>query len=417
MHTKRLLPLLGLVLALSPLAVSSRALADSGTSFGLSPASGSYAVGADITVQVTETSDLGVNGVQLNLSYPTSQLTYESFANNGPFVNDCQGPTVSGGVFSYYCGINGSGGTPVTVTGAQDVFSLTFLVAAVGSGTAGVAIASGSGATGTGIFDPSGTNDWSGNLPSASYSLTTPTSSGGGGSSSSSSSSGGTTTTKTTPKTTTTTKTTTTPATTTTTTTPATTTTPTPTVTTPTVATPTTGTISVTILNSQGKPIADALVKLGMTDSTTTNSAGVATFSDIVSGSYVITASKSGEKSSTMTVSLAAGQDKVVSLKLSSASSTGLIIAIVAALILCLLIAGILYYRWSKRNKFPQPLPNNNDNNNFPPVTPLPPSEPITPVGSTIHPSNQPGSNPPSAPSIVAPPTIPGGRNSFDGFN
>src|SRR5208283_2926601 len=73
---------------------STRALAVGDASFALSPNSGSYTIGSTITVQITETSSSAddVNGVQANLSYPTSLLQYDSSSINGPFTLCAQGP-------------------------------------------------------------------------------------------------------------------------------------------------------------------------------------------------------------------------------------------------------------------------------------------------------------------------------------
>src|ERR1700689_844401 len=56
--------------------------------FSLSPASGSYTVGNTIVLSVSETSTSGdnTNAAQVNLSYPTALLQYQSITLNGPFA-------------------------------------------------------------------------------------------------------------------------------------------------------------------------------------------------------------------------------------------------------------------------------------------------------------------------------------------
>jgi hypothetical protein len=258
--------------------------------FSLSPSSGSYTIGNNLVLTISETSTSGdnVNAAQANLSYPSSLLQFQSISLTGPFTL-CGQQTGGSGSVNIGCA------STTVVSGTHPIAQVTFSVLA--SGSAPVAITSGSD-----IDNDSGVTVWNGVSPSASLTLsqtaTAPTkpttpSSGSSGSTKSSGSSSGSSGTG------------------------ATTTTQTPT-TAPTTASPSLASISVTIVSPGGKPIAGAKVTLNKQQSAVTNASGVASFSGVNSGAYTVTVSDPGRKSAETEFSLTAGQNKLVSFKLAS---------------------------------------------------------------------------------------------------
>lgn len=143
-------------------------------SFNLSPSSGSYTVGDTLVLSISETSASSdnTNAVQVNMSYPTSLLQYQSTALTGPF-NLCGQNTGGGGAVNIGCAASSA------QSGTQSIAQVTFSV--VNNGTANVNMTSGSN-----IVNASG-NVWNGVLPTASYTLnpvqtSSPPPSGGSGS-------------------------------------------------------------------------------------------------------------------------------------------------------------------------------------------------------------------------------------------
>ncbi|TAH33993.1 hypothetical protein EYC59_04210 [Candidatus Saccharibacteria bacterium] len=100
----------------------------------VTPTSGSYGYGATVTVQVYEDSgSTPVNGVQFDMTYPTSELQYVSSSNSGsPFTATLQNTGGSGTVNIAYGTLSGP------VSGAQLVATILFKVVA-STGTAAVA--------------------------------------------------------------------------------------------------------------------------------------------------------------------------------------------------------------------------------------------------------------------------------------
>ena len=341
--------------------------------FSLSPSSGSYTVGDNLVLTVSETSTSGdnTNAVQVNLSYPSSQLQYKSISLDGPFTL-CGQQSGGGGSVNIGCA------STTVVGGESPVAQITFSVLA--SGSAAVAMTSGSD-----IDNNTGNSVWNGVLPSASFTLSkvvtapptspTPPSSGSGGSSKSSGSSPSPTSTS--PTTTTTQK--------------------TPT-TAPTTASPSLASISVTIISPQGEPIAGAKVTLSNQQSAVTNASGVATFPGVKSGAYTVTVTDPGNKSVQTTFSLTPGQNKLVSFKLAAtkSSSNSMILVLLGIIIIILLLGGGIWLRLrrSRSDVAPPAATLSNDpvigTSPFA-VTPLPtpaalPEQPIAPSSSPTAP-------------------------------
>jgi hypothetical protein len=307
-------------------------------SFVLTPSSGSYTVGSTFTVTVYETSQVSDNvaGVQANLTYNATDLRCNSVSVTGtPFTflgqDTCSGGTVN---------IGEAAGS--AVSGQQLVGTINFTVLTAGS--ASVAIT-----TGSDIKDSSASSIWNGTNTTAAFTLANPAPSGGGatggGGGASGSSGGGATKAPVAsgstnrdsgsnsgsahPQTSTT---------------PAqsqTSTTPTSTSQTSNAAT----TLAVTITDASGKPIANAKVVVANRYSEYTDAQGKAGFSNLASGTYAVTVSAPGQKTSQTEVTLTSNEAKQVSLKLASASSrTSMTILIAAGAVVLLVAIGSLGY-------------------------------------------------------------------------
>lgn len=297
--------------------------------FSLSPSGGSYKNGSTLVVAISETSTSGDNtdAIQANLSY-SSSLTYKSIVLTGPFTL-CGQETGGGGAVSIGCA------STTAKSGTQSIAKVTFSVAGK-SGTAKVSMTSGSDIDGT-----SGNSVWNGGLPSASFSLksattttkkSSPTTSSGS-SSGSSKSSGSSNTTKpsTTPKASakshaTTHSTSSKPS-------------ATP------VATPATlpaASLTITVTDSQGKPIKGAKVVLNNHYSEYTNSQGKAGFTGINGGSYTVSATASGKKSAQSKLTIGQNQVKLLALKLTDDSPNAILI--VAGIVGIVIILGAGYW-------------------------------------------------------------------------
>jgi hypothetical protein len=134
--------------------------------FILSPANGSYATGSTINVSISENSTAGdnTNAVQVGLTFPAGLLSWQSTNLTGPFTL-CAQNSHGAGTVSLACAATAA------QTGTQAIATVSFKVLAAGNAT--VALASGSD-----IDNTSGSSVWNGTLPSAGYTLTSP--SGGG---------------------------------------------------------------------------------------------------------------------------------------------------------------------------------------------------------------------------------------------
>ena len=140
---------------------STHAAATNGSLY-LSPAQGTYMVGDLVTVTIEENSGTtAVNGVQANLSYPSSELQYESYSVAGSGFNfPGPAPSVSPGSFSYAILSTNQ------LTGTQQVATVTFKV--LSSGSAAINFASGSA-----VAEPDGANEDAA-LAGANFTLQTP---------------------------------------------------------------------------------------------------------------------------------------------------------------------------------------------------------------------------------------------------
>jgi hypothetical protein len=371
------------------LATSVPAYATGDASFSLSSVSGSYTVGSTFTVTVLETSSSSdnVEGVQANLTYNAANLQFNSVAESGSPFTICGQSTGGSGSVAVGCA------STSTVSGVQTVAQISFT--ALQSGTGTVSFASGSD-----IQNSASTSVWNGSLPSANYSLTTPTPpvvTPTPTSTSSSTTSAAKTTTsaaKSTVAAGTTTKT---GATTTTATAaptmPITPTTPAKPVSTSTVTTadsPPLGTLTLVVTNSQGKPIANAKVIIGTLAPHYTNASGTVTFSSVKTGSNTVTVSYPGKATSKKAVLVTAGNIKLLSVKLAPASHMGEIITIV---IILLVIAGVCWFllHRAKKNQLPS-----STASTFAPITTMNNPPPVSPSPSVYQPVNT--QLPPTAP-------------------
>lgn len=158
--------MLSLLISFAP---TTPVLASGDATFSLSPSSGGYTVGSAFSVVVYETSSAADNteGAQINLSYNASLLQYTGITSGAFSI--CSPPSGGGGAVSEACAATS------TLSGTQAVATISFKTLA--SGTASVSMIAGSG-TPTDIQNASEQSVWSGNLPSASFSLTNASSSG-----------------------------------------------------------------------------------------------------------------------------------------------------------------------------------------------------------------------------------------------
>jgi len=129
--------------------------------FTLSPPTGSFSVGSNIVIRISETStsEDNVSAVQANLSYPTAYLQFVSTNwSIGPFTLVGQNTGGSGVV-------NLGIASTAVVSGEQNVADVTFSVLA--TGPVGITMSSGSN-----IDNNIGDSVWNGILPATSYTLT-----------------------------------------------------------------------------------------------------------------------------------------------------------------------------------------------------------------------------------------------------
>jgi len=313
-------------------ALSQVARAAGTASFTLTPNSGTYSVGSAFTVTVYETSQASdnVEGVQANLTYNAANLR-------------CDSVSVSDTAFTYQAQKACSGGTVnigeaagSTVSGQQLVGIISFTV--LGAGSASVSIASGSD-----IQNSSQSSVWSGTKATATFTLANPAPSGGGGSGSSGGAptktpvasgstdkSSGSNSGPAHPQTSTAAPTT------------------TPTSTSQGGGTATT-TLAVTVTDASGKPIVNAKVVVANRYSEYTDAQGKAGFSNLPGGTYNVTVSASGQKTSQTKVTLTPNETKQISLKLAGATSkmSLAILAAVGAVVLLGAVIGLARFsRW-----------------------------------------------------------------------
>src|ERR1019366_3839873 len=117
-------------------------------------------------VSETSTSGDSTNAAQVNLSYPTSLLQYQSISLSGPFTL-CGQETGGSGSVNIGCA------STTVVSGTQSIAQITFSV--IASGSAPVVMSAGSGSTLTNIVNStSGSSVWNGVLPSTSFTLSQP---------------------------------------------------------------------------------------------------------------------------------------------------------------------------------------------------------------------------------------------------
>lgn len=134
-------PLLSLVALVVSVAAAPTASAADPTSLYLSPSSGTYSVGNTFNVVVRENSGSNqVVGVQANISYSTSKLSYVSYTSSGSFDIAPENPSGNTGLLKF------TRGSITPRTGVQDVVTIKFKAIASTSATA-VSFASGSDVT------------------------------------------------------------------------------------------------------------------------------------------------------------------------------------------------------------------------------------------------------------------------------
>lgn len=266
------------------------ALATGSATLALSPSSGSYTVGNNITFTVIENSgSTGINTVEADFTYNSSQLQYVSSSISSAFTSLPVNQNPSAGVVSLV-GFK----TSSTLTGQQTVGTVTFKILAAGS--TNLSFITQSGAMGCAIMAPSGdgnstSNVWNGNTNAATLTLSNPstgTNTGG---------TGGTNTTPTTTTTTTTSR----PSTSTSTPTTSQTTTTSPATnpsTTPTVAGQSSEgkMIAIKVVDANNKPIVGVKVTLDNGQTTVTDTAGVASFLSVTPGKHTAKAVINGKE-------------------------------------------------------------------------------------------------------------------------
>lgn len=300
-RARALVIMAGLVVAATGLVIFRYASASGDATFALSPTSGTYPSGATINVDVSENSSAGdnTNAVQVNLAFPAS-LSWQSTTVTGPFTL-CAQNTHTATTVSLACA------STTAVSGTQAIATISFKV--VGTGSATVSMTSGSD-----IDNTSGSSVFSGGLPSATYTLPaapapTPTPTPAPTAAPKTPSSGGTA--KTTSPTPTPAKT------------PVPTAAPARKTTAPSpsdspAANVVRGSLSVTVTDPSDHRLSGATVKLD--DQTAkTSSSGVANFAGVYPGSHTITITAAGMQKFTANVTIAGGENKLVSYKLSKA--------------------------------------------------------------------------------------------------
>lgn len=293
-----------LVAAILPIAGTAQvAFAAGSASLSLTSSTGTHKVGGTITLTIHATTQAGDNAdaVQANLSYPSSKLKCSNSDITVGSAFDVYLPkTVTCGSGSISIGV----ATSSTLSGTQTVATVTLHVLAAGSASVSVASSSD-------IVNAT-TSVWNGSTPSASYTLTSTTT-------------GGSTAKKTTPAPTTA-KTGTAPSSS------KTTTTPNKAITNPsTPQTPATqsaattpaatAALTITVTDSNGKPVKGAKVSVDDQYTAYTTANGKASLSGIAVGSHTVSVTASGKTATKTTLNLTANEDKQVSLKLAAKQS------------------------------------------------------------------------------------------------
>lgn len=143
-------------------------------SFSLSPASGSYNVNTNFTVDVYEDSlTQPINAVSAKMSYNASQLQVISVVTTGTAFAGCPTATGSAGTISLVCYVN----PPTTITGRQRIATITFKALA-GTGTSTVSFVNESPTNSRIALAGSGENIWNGITTGGTFTLTTPDTAG-----------------------------------------------------------------------------------------------------------------------------------------------------------------------------------------------------------------------------------------------
>jgi hypothetical protein len=114
---------------------ASYATSCSGDSLNFSPATGSYKVGDTINLNIQVNSSDGVNAVESPITYPSSELQYNSDTTASPYSeNPNNTDSGSGGALNIErADLGGS------TTGTQTITTVSFTVTSVGSGSATIA--------------------------------------------------------------------------------------------------------------------------------------------------------------------------------------------------------------------------------------------------------------------------------------
>lgn len=328
------------------------AFAAGDASLSLSPASGSYTVGDTVTVKVNATAAAADNANAVSANMTFAGMTNPTVTVNTAAFGLCIAPYagnsyISGSTIQIPCASTSA------FSGTVLVATLTFTASSAGSPSLTMASGSDIQASGVSVFD--------GNLASGHYTVAAASTGGGGGTttgggggggtstgggsagggstggghvstgggSTGGSSSGGGTGTTTTP----------TPTDTTTTTTP--------------VTTAATAALTITVTDGSGKPVENAKVVIDGHYSEYTDTKGTAGFTGLPVGDHTVTVTASGKATSQTKLTLAANDNRQVSLKLASKGlSVVTIIAGIAAVVLVVAGGSMLYMRRSHRNPY-----------------------------------------------------------------
>lgn len=140
-------------------------------SFSLNPSGRSVNINTDFTVgiNVNSAADQPINGVNLKLSYNTTQLTVKSITTTGTNFAACPTATGTGGTIALTCYVN----PPTTLTGTNLIANVTF-TAKVGSGSTTMAFINESALISKIALSGTGENIWNGVTTGGTYTLTTP---------------------------------------------------------------------------------------------------------------------------------------------------------------------------------------------------------------------------------------------------
>ncbi len=164
-RTKALL--LAAIMVVVPLFASGHAAAAGSASFSLSPTGGSFVKGSTLTVTVNVSSSDQINTVQADITYDAAKLQYASIDGSGSAFDFPLAASGGGGSVQIARGVSGG----ATVSGTKKLASVNFTVLVSGT-TATLSFASSSA-----ILSPGGsgtTNVWNGNTTGGSYTLTAP---------------------------------------------------------------------------------------------------------------------------------------------------------------------------------------------------------------------------------------------------